>query len=45
MINHELSGDSAYLSQLLAYAAAFAKEMLRQIRSERFFMLQLQEVT
>jgi hypothetical protein len=45
MINHELLGDSAYLSQLLAYAAAFAKEMLRQIRSERFFMLYLQEVT
>jgi hypothetical protein len=44
MINHELSGDSAYLSQLLAYAAAFAKEMLRQIRSERFIVAYLQEV-
>jgi hypothetical protein len=34
MINHERSGDSAHLSQFLIYAAAMAKEMLRQIRSE-----------
>jgi hypothetical protein len=34
MIDHELSGDSARLGQFLIYAAALAKEMLRQIRSE-----------
>jgi hypothetical protein len=34
MINHELLGDSALLGQFLIYAAALAKEMLRQIRSE-----------